>query len=100
MTRFLFWLIEKLKARSKKPWAAFVVGGIVDGQVAFEMRGNKAMAKHLRDQGFDGATDEELLQNFLFGCMMWPKQIEDNVQSEGHPDLGTELKDPSNRIVR
>jgi hypothetical protein len=88
---FLNWLSERIMLRRKKAWARFQVGGIQsDGQIKFEIAYNKAFLKNVRDNGLSGATEEETVENFLFGALMFPKNLEEEVTSEAHPDL---LKD-------
>jgi len=95
MVRLLNWLAEVLMRASKKPWARFIVSGITDdGQVRFDMAYNKAFIKNLSLQGLAGASDEETVQNFLFGSIMAPKgffdDIEQEITSDAHPFLTSE----------
>ena len=95
MVTLLNWLANKLMARRKKPWARFIVNGISeDGQVRFDIAFNKAFIKNAQDNGLQGASDEETVQNFLFGTMMLPKEVFsedfDPVTSDAHPYLQAE----------
>jgi hypothetical protein len=90
------WFTEKLKNLSKKPWANLVLNGIVDGKVKFELRYNKAFLKNLKEHGYEGATDEEVVQTFLFGSFIVPQFLVDQVVSSEHPDLGIELSNQNN----
>ena len=101
MVRFLEWLTEKLMKFSKKPWARFVVSGITkDEQIRFEMAWNSAFIKNIQTFGFVAETEEELIQQFLMGSIMWPKDYEtqedDIVTSQQHPNL----QDESNLLKR
>lgn len=96
MVRLLNWLTNLLMARRKKPWARFIVNGISDdGQVRFDISYNKAFIKNIQANGLQGASDEESVQNFLFGTMMLPKEIFEEedfepVASDAHPFLQAE----------
>jgi hypothetical protein len=93
--RFLNWLAEFLARRSKKPWARFIVDGIdKDGQVKFTMSWNKAFIKNINSYGFQAESEEISVQNFLFGSMMYPKELEEEVEeisSDYHPHLQSEF---------
>ena len=85
-------LSEFFARRSKKPWARFIIGGIQpDGQVKFEMALNKAFIKNIDKHGFTAESEEISVQNFLFGTLMAPKdlfdEITDEVTSNYHPNL-------------
>lgn len=100
MVTFLNWLAERLMSRRKKPWARFIVSGIdQNNEVRFDVAYNKAFIRNLDNQGLTGATDDETVQNFLFGTFMAPKSIMDEfmsldenggVASDAHPNLSTE----------
>lgn len=97
MVKFLNWLVEKLMSRSKKPWGRFIVSGVTeDSEVRFDISYNKAFIKNLDKQGLTGITEEETVQNFLFGTMMAPKAMFDEINdqspiaTEAHPNLQSE----------
>ena len=96
MVKFLNWLAEVLNRKNKKPWARFIVNGISeDGQVRFDMAFNKAFIKNIKSHGLGGASDEETVENFLFGSMLAPKGFFDEdaseeVVSDNHPFLQSE----------
>lgn len=91
IVKFLSWLVEFLMRRSKKPWARFTIDKITpDDQIPFQMSWNKAFIKKINMLGFFGESDEETIQNFLFSSLMYPKDIENEVVSEYHPQLQNE----------
>ena len=92
IVRFFEWLIDKLMARSKKPWVRFTMGGITeDGELRIQTAYNKAFIKNATVHGLKGATDEETVQNFLLGTLIAPKELfeddNDPVTSDAHPFL-------------
>lgn len=95
MSRLFSWLAEFFAKRSKKPWARFITIGIDDeNQVRFEMAWNKAFLRNLKKNGFEADSDEEAVQDFLFGSLLLPKELfdedEEEVQSSEHPSLQSE----------
>lgn len=90
MSRFLNWLIEKLHSRSKKPWLRLVINGIQeDGLIRFDSSWNKAFIKNINANGFYAENEEETIQNFIFSSLIYPKDLEDEVNSEAHPNLSS-----------
>jgi len=69
-------LKEKLLARSKRPWACFETAGPdKDGRVQFSIACNKAFIKNLRGVGYEGMTDEEIVQFFFISARMLPEEM-------------------------
>lgn len=89
----LTWLKDKLKSRSKAPWAEFETSGIeADGRIRWAMRWNDAFIDQLQRHGFTGITTEETVQNFFLMCQMAPDGIhpEDTVNPAAMPNLSAE----------
>ena len=70
---FLSWLDEKLRNRSKTPWARFVTTGVEDGSVRYDMAWNPAFLENLKKAGFTGHNEQEIVENFFLGSMIIPK---------------------------
>jgi len=99
MVKILEKLVELIKARSSTPWARFTVGGIeANGQVKFDMSWNPAFLDNVSKAGFSGASEQETVENFLLGAIMYPKDMENEVASEAHPNLQAESS--NNKIRR
>jgi hypothetical protein len=83
-------------SRRKKPWARFEISGVqANGEVRFDIAYNKAFIRNLDRQGLTGTTDDETVQNFLFGTFLAPKAIFDELEQESinslaHPNLSKE----------
>jgi hypothetical protein len=90
IVKFLEWLIDLLTSRSKKPRLRLVINGIQeDGLVRFDSNWNKALIKNLNVNGFYAENEEETIQDFLLGSLIYPKELEDEVNSEAHPNLSS-----------
>jgi hypothetical protein len=98
--RFSKWFLTKVKNRSKTPWARFETNGIHNGQVRYDMAWNHAFIKNLRQSGFKGHNEQELVEDFFMGSMILPKEI--GLNSEfAQPDTPTpELTSQNNRFRR
>ena len=85
---------ELLKSRSKKPWASFETSGpSADGQLQFSISWNKSFIKVLKDAGYEGQNEEELVQLFFISTHMLPEEMIDEVDTvnpEGTPRLSSE----------
>ncbi|MEM2159631.1 MAG: hypothetical protein QXN55_01600 [Candidatus Nitrosotenuis sp.] len=89
LAKFTNWLTEKIQNKSKRPWGQFTVSGINEGMLRFQMQWNQAFLDNLHDNGFRGTSDEETVQNFLLGSLMWPKElnVDNTINSDEHPFL-------------
>lgn len=91
---FLSNIKEKLMQRSKKPWASFETPGpSEDGRVEFSISWNKAFVDSLKKQGYEGTTDEEIVQLFFISVRMLPESMmdeNDTVNPEATPRLTSE----------
>lgn len=81
-----------MNRRGKTPWARFTFKGIVeDGIVPIEFDYNDAFIKQLRDIGFEGINEDEIVQQFMISLVM-PKAVEDDIiNSSSHPTLTSEM---------
>ncbi len=82
--RFIKWLEETLKSRSKQPWARFDTAGVEDGAVRYDMTWNAAFLDNLRNAGFTGHNEQEVVENFFLGSMIIPRMdgLSDDAVSE------------------
>lgn len=94
---FLIRLKEKLVARSSKPWACFeTTGPSADGRIAFSISWNMEFIKQLRAAGFEGDTEEAMVQMFFVSSRMIPEEIltdigdDDTINPEAMPRLTSE----------
>ena len=96
MTKFLSWLEEKLRTRSKAPWARFTTAGIEDGSVRYDMAWNPAFLANLRSAGFVGHSEQEIVENFFLGSMIIPKadglneEVSDDSLAAPSPSLASD----------
>lgn len=95
IVKFLEWLTERLMRFSRKPWVRFTMYGIDDdNQVKVVSAFNKAFIKNVKSFGIYGASEDEIVSNFLLGTIIIPKQIweeETNyVAPSQHPNLSSE----------
>lgn len=84
---------DKLKSKSKQPWAAFETDGFSDDGVGIGMFWNSAFISHLHANGVQGATDEETMQLFfLFMASRVAESVvgENTVSAENTPNLTNE----------
>lgn len=73
-------LQELLRKKSKKPWASFETGGPTnDGRLEFTMSWNDAFIDVLKRAGYDGETEEEMVQMFYLSTQMIPESLMDDV---------------------
>lgn len=92
------WLIrlkERLVARSKKPWACFETSGPTpDGRIEFSISWNTQFIKQLRAAGFEGDTEEAMVQGFFISAQMIPEELltpqDDTINPEATPRLTSE----------
>lgn len=94
------WLIrakELLVSKSKKPWACFETSGpSPDGRIEFSISWNTEFIKQLRAAGFDGETEEAMVQGFFISAQMIPETLlaedldDDTVNPEATPRLTSE----------
>ena len=95
--KFIRWLEEKLRNRSKSPWARFETSGVENGTVRYDMSWNPAFLDNLKKAGFTGHTEQEIVENFFLGSMIIPK--EDALNAEvGEDSLTPQLQSESNRF--
>lgn len=95
------WLIalkEKLVAKSSKPWACFETSGPApDGRIEFSISWNTEFIKQLRAAGFDGDTEETMVQSFFIAVQKIPETLlgdvaegDDTINPEATPRLTSE----------
>lgn len=72
--RFIKWLEEKIRNRSKTPWARFDTAGIENGTVRYDMAWNPAFLVNLRNAGFNGHNEQEIVENFFLGSLIIPRE--------------------------
>jgi hypothetical protein len=71
---FLSKIEEFFRNRSKTPWAKFETNGVgEDGLVKFQMTWNNAFLENVAAVGFTGHNAQEVVENFLLGSIMIPK---------------------------
>lgn len=91
---FLSSLQEFFRKKSKSPWASFETSGpTIDGRIEFTISWNDAFIEGLRKSGYDGTTEEEMVQLFFISTHMLPESMlgdEDTVNPEGTPRLTSE----------
>lgn len=81
------------RMKSKKPWARFTFNGLIEeGIVPIEFDYNESFINHLREIGFSGLNEEELVRYFLISLIM-PKVMEDEIKSDAHPNLTEEMNE-------
>lgn len=92
--KLLISLQEKISTASKKPWACFeTTGPNEEGRLPFTVSYNKAFVNNLKAQGYEGMTDEEIVQMFFISTRMLPESMvneEDTVNPEEMPNLSRE----------
>lgn len=75
ITRFFRWMHEIMMRKSKTPWARFETSGIKDGQVKYEMSWNYAFLENLKNSGFNGHNEQEIVEQFFLGSLIIPKEL-------------------------
>jgi hypothetical protein len=85
-------LQELLKKKSKKPWASFETSGpSKDGRLEFTMSWNDAFIDVLKRAGYEGETEEEMVQLFYLSTQMIPESLmDDAVNPSATPNLTNE----------
>lgn len=90
---FLTKLQEIIHKKSKKPWASFETSGPTpDGRVEFTISWNDAFIDILKKAGYDGQTEEEMVQLFYISTQMIPESMmnDDTVNPSATPNLTNE----------
>ena len=95
--KFLLWLEEKLRNRSKAPWAKFETAGIENGTVRYDMSWNPAFLENLKKAGFTGHNEQEIVETFFLGSIIIPKEDALNMEV-GENSLEPQLQRESNRF--
>jgi hypothetical protein len=97
MKRSWFIRLKEIAARrSNKPWACFETSGpSPDGRVEFSISCNPAFTMALRAAGFEGTSEEEMVQSFFLAARMLPESVlnaeeDDTINPEGTPTLTSE----------
>lgn len=85
-------LQELLRKKSKKPWASFETSGPIDGRLEFTMSWNDAFIHGLKVAGYEGQTEEEMVQMFYLSTQMLPESLleDDVVNPSATPNLTNE----------
>lgn len=87
-------LLEWRHKRSSKPWASFETAGPTpDGRVEFTMSWNDAFIDVLKRAGYEGQTEEEMVQLFYLSTQMIPENFLDEldvINPEATPKLTSE----------
>ena len=89
-------LKEMLVAKSSKPWACFETSGpMPDGRIEFSISWNTEFIKQLRAAGFEGQTEEAMVQGFFISAQMIPEELlaetdDDTINPEAMPRLTSE----------
>jgi hypothetical protein len=102
MKRSLLIRIKEWCARkSSTAWACFETGGIEDdGRLEFSVSWNKAFANNLRSKGYDGATEEEMVNLFFLSTRMLPEYLLDEQDNVVNPEAMPRLTSESTRLMR
>lgn len=89
---------ELIHKRSKKPWASLETSGPTpEGRVEFTMSWNDAFIDILKRAGYDGKTEEEMVQLFYLSTQMIPESLLDDVIN---PDATPNLTNEANILRR
>ena len=86
-------IVEIIRKMSKKPWASFETSGPdKDGRVAFTISCNKAFIERLKKAGYQGDSEEELVQLFFISSQMLPEHLmeDDSINPAEMPKLTSE----------
>jgi len=85
------WLGDISHKYSKTPWFQFETSGIdKDGGVAMDLSWNPAFISHLREVGFLGTDEQDMVRQFMLAITLPPELMDigdEPVQSEAHPQL-------------
>jgi hypothetical protein len=90
------WLVrfkEWWSKTSKKPWACFeTCGPSDDGILEFSISWNNAFIRKLKEMGYTGGNDEEIVQLFFLSTRVLPENLigDDSVNPESMPQLSSE----------
>lgn len=98
---FLSKLQEFIKKFSKKPWASFeTTGPQSDGRLEFTISWNNAFIDVLKKAGYEGETEEEMVQLFYLSTQMLPENIIDEMEMGVNPDATPNLTNEANILRR
>lgn len=97
---FLVKLKEWFSKWSKKPWAAFETAGPSrDGILEFSISWNPAFVSNLRQLGYDGNTDEEVVQLFFLSTRVLPENLlQPAADNAVNPDAMPRLSSEANHL--
>lgn len=84
---------EFFAKRSSKPWACFETDGpSADGRLEFSISWNTAFVEKLKQLGYTGGNEEELVHLFFLSTRVFPENmmLEDTVNPDQMPHLSSE----------
>lgn len=80
---FLLKIKEWVAGFSSKPWACFETpGASSDGILEFSMAWNDAFVNLLRNQGYTGMSEEEIVQLFFLSTRVLPENLVTDLQDD------------------
>lgn len=93
--KIMKWLVDVSHKYSKKPWLRFDTSGIDSkAGVKLDISWNPAFIGHLREAGFLGADEQDMIRQFLLSITLPPEVLDvgfEPVESGAHPELTSDL---------